>query len=100
VYRDVFGGDIIMGETKAILCGRCHVAVEERANPDGQMMAVCASCGESDTVENAVGEAGDYLAEKVARDALAGFENMPSSPYMKVTVAHSPERTYRFILAD
>jgi hypothetical protein len=64
------------------------------------MMAVCPTCGESDTVENAVGEAGDYLAEKIAREALAPFENMASSPSMKVTVTHSPERSYRFILAD
>lgn len=49
-----------MGETKTVLCGRCHVAVEERANPDGQMMAVCPTCGESDTGENAVGEAADW----------------------------------------
>ena len=89
-----------MGETKTILCGRCHIAVEERANPDGEMMAVCPTCGESDTIENAVGEAGDYFADKVAREALAGFENIPSSPFMKVTVTHSPERAYRFILAD
>jgi NAD-dependent SIR2 family protein deacetylase len=89
-----------MGETKTILCGRCHVAVEERTNPDGQVLAVCPTCGESDTVENAVGEAGDYFADKVAREALAGFENIPSSPFMKVTVTHSTERSYRFILAD
>jgi hypothetical protein len=35
-----------------------------------------------------------------AREALAPFENMADSPFMKVTVTHSPERTYRFILAE
>jgi hypothetical protein len=64
------------------------------------MMAVCPTCGESDTVENAVEEAADYLADKVTREALAGFENIPSSEFMKVTVTHSPQRGYRFILAD
>jgi NAD-dependent SIR2 family protein deacetylase len=89
-----------MGETKTVLCGSCHVAVEERANPDGHMMAVCPTCGESDTVENAVGEAADYLTNKIAREAMAPFENIPSSKFMKVTVTHPPERHYRFILAD
>jgi branched-chain amino acid transport system substrate-binding protein len=31
---------------------------------------------------------------------MAPFENMPSSKFMKVTVTHSPERVYRFVLAD
>lgn len=81
-----------MGENKTVLCGGCHVALEDRANPDGQMMAVCPTCGESDTVENAVGEAGDYFADKVAREALAPFANIADSPFMKVTVTQSPER--------
>jgi hypothetical protein len=89
-----------MSETKTVLCGRCHIAVEERANSDGQVMAVCPTCGESDTVENAVGEAADYLTDKIAREAMAPFENMPSTNFMKVMVTHSPQRTYRFILAD
>lgn len=89
-----------MSETKTILCGRCHVPVEERANPDGQMMAACPTCGESDTVENAVGEAADYLTDKIARKTLAPFDNMRSTKFMKVTVTHSPQRSYRFILAD
>lgn len=85
-------------ETNPILCGRCHVEVEERANLDGQMMAICPTCGASDTVENAVREAGEYLTDKLAREMLDPFENIPSSPFLKVTVTHSPQRTYRFIL--
>jgi hypothetical protein len=87
-------------ETKPILCGRCHVAVDERIDPNGQAMAVCPQCGVTDTVENAVGEAGEYLAEKVAREMTAPFENMPSSKFMKVTVTHSPQKHFRFILGD
>jgi hypothetical protein len=64
------------------------------------MMAVCPACGESDTVENAVGEAADYLTNKIAREAMAPFENMPSSKFMKVTVTRSPPRDYRFILSS
>jgi hypothetical protein len=86
-------------QTQTVLCGRCRVAVEERSDPDGQMMAVCPTCGESDTVENAVEEAADYLTNKIAREAMAPFENIPSSKFMKVTVTHSPRRDYRFILS-
>ncbi len=85
-------------ETNPILCGKCHVEIEERTNPNGKVMAVCPTCGVSDTVENAVGEAADYLADKIAREAMAPFESMPSSKFVKVTVTHSPQRTYRFIL--
>jgi hypothetical protein len=64
------------------------------------MMAVCPTCGVTDTVDNAVGEAADYLADKVSREALAPFENMPSTKFSKVTVTHAPQRNFRFILGD
>jgi NMD protein affecting ribosome stability and mRNA decay len=84
-------------ETRPILCGKCHVAVEVRAN-DNIDMVVCPTCGASDTVENATREAADYLAAKIERELLAPFESFPGNNSLKVTVTHSPQRTYRFIL--
>src|SRR5437763_684239 len=61
-------------ETRPILCGRCHVGVEKRTDPNGQEMAFCPNCGESDTIENAIGEAADYLTNKTLGDMLDPFE--------------------------
>jgi hypothetical protein len=83
-----------MSETKTILCGICHVPVERRINPDAQMMAVCANCGQIDTPENAVGEAGRHLIDKLTRETLAEFD-APG-----ITVTQPPKRSYRFIFAD
>jgi ribosome-binding protein aMBF1 (putative translation factor) len=83
-----------MGEAKTVLCGSCHVGVEQRVNPDGQMMVVCPTCGQSDTLENAAREAGEYLTDKLMREGMAGHK-MPG-----ITVTHPPQRNYRFILAD
>jgi hypothetical protein len=48
-------------ETRPVLCGKCHVAIEQRANPETQtILAVCPNCGETDTLDNAVREAGEY----------------------------------------
>jgi hypothetical protein len=81
-----------------ILCGKCHVEVEQRVDDEGNNLAVCPSCGVSDTVDNAIRDAADYLTEKIARDALKPFERMRSTPTMKVTVTHAPEREHRFIV--
>lgn len=83
-----------MGETMTVLCGRCHVAVEQRVNPDGQVMVVCPTCGQSDTLENAAREAGEYLTDKLMRQGMAGLD-MPG-----ITITHPPQRAYRFIVAD
>ena len=65
-----------MDETTTILCGSCHIAVEQRVNPDGQGMAICPTCGQSDTRENALREAGEYLVDKTMRD-FASSNDMP-----------------------
>jgi hypothetical protein len=82
-----------MSETKTVLCGICHVPVEKRINPDGQMMVVCPTCWQSDTTENAVREAGENLVHKLISEAMSGH-----SP--GITVTHPPQRSYRFIFAD
>jgi hypothetical protein len=83
-----------MDETKPILCGRCHISVEQRFNTEGHMMLVCPTCGEIDTLENAAREASEYFIDKTMREGLTGLD-APG-----VTVTHPPQRNYRFILAD
>jgi hypothetical protein len=92
VYGGLFAGDVAMSEAMTILCGRCHINVEPRVNPDGHTLLVCPKCGESDTAENAVREAGEYLIDKATRESLPG----PDTP--DITVTSPPERTYRFIM--
>jgi hypothetical protein len=84
-----------MDETKPILCGRCHVDIEHRVNPEGQTMVVCPNCGQSDTPENVAREAAEYLTDKTIREGMAGFGNMPG-----ITVTSPPQREYRFIVTD
>ena len=81
-----------------VLCGNCRVNVEERAEPDGQVMAVCPSCGQTDTLDNAIREATEYFTDKLTREMLKPLDNMPSNEFVKVTVTQPSQRTYRFIV--
>ncbi|MGC1779064.1 MAG: hypothetical protein WBB34_14050 [Xanthobacteraceae bacterium] len=84
--------------TKQVLCGHCHVNVEERTESDGQVMAVCPRCGNTDTLDNAVQEASNYFADKLTRDMLSPLDNSQSNDFVKITVTHEPQRSYRFIV--
>jgi hypothetical protein len=72
-------------EPDPILCGICHVPVNEGNDAEGHAVVVFPSCGASDSAENAVQEATEYLLDKVMR------EEPPEDP---------PKRSYRFILGD
>jgi hypothetical protein len=72
-------------EADPILCGICHVPVNEGIDAQGHAAVVCPSCGASDSAENAVQEATEYFLDKVMR------EEPPEDP---------PKRSYRFILGD
>ena len=84
----------------AILCAKCRVEVqkaEEEGKPD---MAVCPKCGLTDTVENAVAEAGKALAARLADDSFKGFEAISRKPGLQIKVTRSPPKQYRFILSS
>jgi hypothetical protein len=85
-------------ETHKVLCGRCHVPVDKGTDAQGQDIVTCPSCGESDTVENASREAGEYYTSKLVRDAFSGFGSGSSSDFLKITVTPPPQRHYRFIV--
>ena len=81
-----------MSETRTVLCGVCHIPVEQRANAQGNAILVCPTCGNSDGVENASREAAEYLTDKLMR------ELMPESNGPGMTVTHPPKRSFRFIV--
>jgi hypothetical protein len=58
-------------EADPILCGICHVPVNEGIDAHGHAAVVCPSCGASDSAENAVQEATEYLLDKVMRERAA-----------------------------
>jgi hypothetical protein len=85
-----------MDESKPVLCSRCHVQIEVWVDANGQKLAACPNCGQSDTLDNASGEAVSYLTDKVLREMLlAGLGNMSD-----MTITGSSERDYRFIFGD
>lgn len=84
----------------SILCAKCRVEVQ-KAEEDGKPdMAVCPKCGLTDTVENAIAEAGEALAASIADAGLKGFESFRSTPNMKIKVTRSAPKQYRFILSS
>ncbi len=85
------------GEARPILCGQCHVAVEGRVETDGREMVRCLTCGQEDTLDNAVREASEYVADKAIREMIGGI-SPTSSRHLKVTVTGPADRSYRFII--
>lgn len=81
-------------EARPILCGKCHVGVEQRVDAHGNPAVACPSCGVSDSAENAVREAGEYLMDKLMREGL------PESSGPGMTITHPPKRSFRFIMGD
>jgi hypothetical protein len=90
-----------MTEHRDILCGSCKVVMQERTEPNGQVMGVCPSCGETDTLENIMREVSDYMVSKVADDLLDPFtRNTQDHSFIKITVTKPEKRSYRFIASD
>ncbi len=88
-----------MSETKTLLCGHCRVPIEGRTYDDGHQEAVCPVCGQTDTIENAVREAGEYAAYELAKQLGSSFaDTIRDSDAFKVTAHDLPERSFRFIM--
>jgi hypothetical protein len=99
VKTALFKGTSAMSETRPILCGHCHVGIEGRADAHGNEEAFCPRCGQSDTLENAIREAGEsaayFLAEQLGSTFADAFR---CSDTFKVTKHHLPERRFRFVM--
>jgi hypothetical protein len=85
-----------MDETEPILCSGCHIPIEVRVDANGQKLAACPNCGQSDTLDIASGQAVSYLTDKALREMLLAELGNTSD----MTITGSPERDYRFIFGD
>ncbi len=88
-----------MSETKPIFCGKCHVPIQGRIDPNGNEEAFCPQCGQSDTLEKLCGKLASFAAHAAAKllqkkmaDAVRG------SSVLKITEHHLPERSFRFVV--
>ena len=61
-----------MDGDKSLLCGRCHVGLEVSANAYDDRIVRCPMCGETDTLSNALREAGQHVAHKLLSGMLRG----------------------------
>jgi hypothetical protein len=99
VKAALFKGTSAMSETKTLLCGHCRVEIEGRTYDDGHQEAVCPVCGQTDTIENAIREAGEYAAHELAKQFGANIaDTFRDSDVFKVTAHDLPERSFRFIV--
>jgi hypothetical protein len=88
-----------MSEIKTIFCGHCRVEIEGRTDAYGNQEAVCPVCGQTDTIENAVREAGECAAYELAKQFGSTIaDTFRDSDGFKVTAEHLPERSFRFIV--
>jgi hypothetical protein len=88
-----------MSETRPILCGFCHVGIQGRTDAHGNEEAFCRRCGQSDTLENAMREAGESATEFLADQLGSMFADaFRGNDMFKVTAHHVPNRSFRFIV--
>ena len=83
-----------MEDANPVLCARCDVALKLSTDPNSDLMVSCPVCGESDSLDNALKESGEYFAHKFIRAALRGAASAQLDP---LTFKHGPEAYYRFI---
>jgi hypothetical protein len=68
--------------------------VNQGTDAQGNDAVVCPRCGNRDSAENAVREAGEYIVDKLMR------EGMPEANSPGMTITHPPKRSFRFIVGD
>jgi hypothetical protein len=87
--------------TQRILCGACRADLTGPADFDNDSIFSCPTCGQSDTYQNVVSEAGDYYAEAVADHLEKQLADIgKGSSFITVTSTPRPKKSYRFILDD
>lgn len=80
-----------------VLCGRCKVPVEVLTDTDPQMVR-CPDCGVTDTVDNALREAGEHATKVMERGLGKAFANAArGSKFVKLTSKPIPHRSYKFV---
>lgn len=72
--------------------------LEGPADPQPCDMVSCPCCGETDTLENAIREAGEHATQKMAESIRAMVKNsVRESDFIKVTSRDIPKKSYRFV---
>ena len=88
-----------MTQAVKVLCARCHVPLEGRAEPNPDDRMACPRCGEGDRYEAVLAEVGEYIQE-MATQKIAEMVNKTGRPGSAVTISmdHTPSgRQWRFI---
>ena len=83
-----------MADTSAMLCGKCRVTAEGRTESNGDEWISCPRCRREDRLDDAIGEASEYKLSKIVGGGFAALNRG------SMTVNHSPDRDYRWIIAD
>ena len=83
----------MMNDANPVRCARCDVPLKLSTDRNSELMVSCPVCGESDTLDDALKESGEYFAHKFIRVALRGAASAQSGP---LTFDHAPEFHDRF----
>jgi len=67
-------------QSTPLLCGRCGVRVEISLDTYGEVVVICPTCGEGDTLANARREAGVHQAHKLLSFMLRGVDGRGQRP--------------------
>ena len=82
-----------MVDDRALLCGRCNVRLHVSAEARGDPIVCCPVCGERDTLQNALREAGRHVAYKL----LSRMLRHPDSELSALDAEQRPTLHFRFV---
>lgn len=80
-----------------VVCGKCKVKPELVEDADGNVEAVCDSCGQRDDVKDAARIAGEQAADVAARAFQSSISrSVRGNKFMKFEAKPLPRRTFRW----
>jgi hypothetical protein len=92
----VWGGIAV---TTDIKCAKCKVPIQGLGKPDPKSIGVCPVCGASDTQENIMREAGEYVHQQTTENLGNPFRDLARRhKSFKFTEAPRQKRAFRFIV--
>lgn len=86
-------------DTKSVLCGACHVAVQGPANPNPEDVFTCPSCGRADSLENVMASAEAFFVEATKRHMQEVMRKAArGNDFLKVTGKPVKQGNHPFIV--
>lgn len=86
-------------DTKSVLCGACHVAVQGPANPKPEDVFACPSCGRADSLENVMASAEAFFVEASKRHVQEAMRKAArGNDFLKVTGKTVQKGNHPFIV--